>query len=471
LPRLDPAGGRTTTSRVRFQGSLNANVDIETEMGATLSYVPELGNGQFGELTSIELAVVRTKVVSPQVKISLEPARNTVENGSQTEFRVVVENISDQEIRNLRLRMIYPRNNDSFTYLSSEYVRTTSAAPVTQPDDGDDTWFITRLPSRAKQTLKVVGTVFGSNNSRLTFGSELSIQSQGGNYQPIWTGYRDITIMAQPILVQTSIKGKQADSLIEAGETLQIEVKYQNQSNTTVQNAEIIAFLSDPANMLDLSTLNFSGGERGDLSGSELVWRSPRVPSLASILPNQSGSFVYTVKVKDNFIDNRLNQQQYTVTPGVRAKARTISEVASTGPSYKARGRFIFDAPRIEMVGTNPKTNRDIYRVVWKLSNSQNEIQEAEVRAILPIVGAWDENSIKPVSAKSSISHNETTGEIIWRVGRIESYTGRVRTPIEISFDLQVDKNEQELLRNLRATGVDVFTGEKFQDNKGNIRR
>lgn len=469
LPRLDPVGGRATSARVNFQGSLSANIDIETEMGGVLSYVPDFGNGNLGQLTEVSIRRARTKVTSPRVQLNLEFPRNSIENGNQTELTVVIENISDQEIRDLRLRLIYPTGRDSFTYLSSEYVRADNTTPITQPDDGDDIWFITRLPSGSRQTVKVQGTVSGSDNSRLSFGAELSTKSQSGVYQALRSVYRDITIIAQPLSIQTSILGKQAGGLIQAGETLQIEVSYKNQSNRPVENVEIFAFLDDPGNMLDLNTLNFSGGERGDLSGTELVWRSPRVPSLLNILPNQSGSFNYSVRVKNDFISSRLNQQSYVITPGVRARARNINEIANTGTTHRASGSFTFTALNPERIGINPQTNDIIYRITWRLSNTQNEIQEAEVRAILPIVGAWNENTINPVSAKSSISHNENTGEIIWRVGRLESYTGIVRTPVEISFDLEVGQNERELLRNLRASGTDVFTGQRFDESRGNV--
>ena len=469
IPRLDPKGGRTSKARVRFQGYLRANIDIETIMQANLSYVPDFGGGNVGEVFQVKSQPTKTKVTSPQVKINLEPTRSKIENGNQIELVAVIENISDQEIRNLRLKMIYPRNRDSFTYISSEYMRTTNTAPVTRPDQGDDTWEITRLPSGSRQTLKVVGNVFGSDNSRLTFGTELSIQTQGNNYEPIWTGYRDVTIVAQPLMLQTSILGKENSGLIIPGETLSIELKYQNQSNMTLNNVEIFSFLEDPANMLDLSTIQFAGGERGDLAGSELVWKSPRVPTLATLLPKQSGNFRYSVKVKDTVIDNRLNQQQYILIPGIRARAKDLSEIASTGSTYRTKGLFVFESPKPQKVGENKTTNSDIYRVIWRISNSQNEVTEAEVRAVLPVVGAWNNSTVRPSSAKSSISHNEATGEIVWRIGRVESYTGMVRTPIEISFDLEIPRGEKELLRNLKGSGIDVFTGERFEENRGNI--
>ena len=183
---------------------------------------------------------------------------------------------------------------------------------------------------------------------------------------------------------------------------------------------------------------------------------------------NPDGKLIFTY-VKDTVIDNRLNQQQYILIPGIRARAKDLSEIASTGSTYRTKGLFVFESPKPQKVGENKTTNSDIYRVIWRISNSQNEVTEAEVRAVLPVVGAWNNSTVRPSSAKSSISHNEATGEIVWRIGRVESYTGMVRTPIEISFDLEIPRGEKELLRNLKGSGIDVFTGERFEENRGNI--
>ncbi len=472
IPRLDPVSGRAPNSTVRFQGLLNGNVDVETRMGGVISYVPELPDGTRLEVVEIELKEAITRITSPKINISINPSANEIQNGGEVEFVVLIENTTDQEIRDLRLRMIYPGNEKSFIYKSSKYFRSANAAPINQPSNGDDIWDISRLPAGTRQTLSVIGNVFGSDKSSQTFGVEIGIKNNQNDYQTIWQGYKDVVIIAQPLLITTEILGKDSFNLVEPGETINIEVSYQNQSQRTLSNVEIFSFIEDRAKILDLSTIRFSGGERGDVTGSELVWKAPRIPGLATLTPNQSGSFKYSVKILDeeNFVKTSLDQQQYVLIPGVRAKADSLDQIVNTGATYRGRGKLVFDSPKPEVVGINPSTNRKIYKFTWRITSRQNEVTETQVRAITPVVGAWRPESVEPASSRSSLTYNEQTGQIIWDIGNVRSYTGITTKTLEVTFELEIGEGENIILENPTATGLDVFTGEKYEIKLGNVR-
>jgi hypothetical protein len=139
IPRLDPKGSRGSSAIIRFQGFLNGNVDLEPEMGGKVSYSPQLSQTDFAPIETVGIKKVKTKITSPQIKVTLDPTNPQVQNGGEAEFTVLINNTTDSEIRDLRLRMIYPGNKETFTYVPS----------------------ITALPIRLPKTLLTMATILG----------------------------------------------------------------------------------------------------------------------------------------------------------------------------------------------------------------------------------------------------------------------------------------------------------------------
>jgi len=475
ISSLDPVGGRITKSRIQLEGVLNGNVDTVTSMSGILTYIPLDANGVEQPVVELPLSEVpaETKITSPELLLTLNTTSDEVANGGEVKLLLKIENKTDKEIRDLRLRMNYPGNEASFNYKSSQYFRSEFAGAISQPSSGDDTWNITRLPAGTTQTLEIVGNVFGGNENQLTFGAEIALEDSKGNFQQISQAFKDVTVLAQPIVVSTQILGRDSLNLFEPGEQLTIEVNYENQSQKTLQDVEIFSFIEDKASVLDLNTINFTGGERGDITGTELVWKAPRIPGLASLLPSQKGSFRYTVNVKDEdkFLNTSLSQQEYYLIPGVRAGAENLDEVVNSGIKYKARGQFIFTIPKPQKVGVNETTNRDIYRITLQLENTQNEVSNVQVKAKIPFADAWREDSIRPATDSSSLDYNSQTGELTWNAGSLESYTGISRLTREINFELEAGSSESILMEDIVASGLDVFTGERFEQKSAELRR
>jgi hypothetical protein len=468
LPRLQPKGQNSDSTKIRFSGFLNGSINLETEMTGTLSYTPRLpDSNQYLSEQTVQLQRSVTTITSPKIDVTLNSALSQVENGGTAKLTATIENKGDKPIKNLRLRMEYPANRNTFNYTRSKYYRTTTSQPITSPDNGNNVWNLTTLPARSEQKITVWGKVFGNEATTLTFRSKLSIQDQNQRYQNIQTDSTDIKVTAQPLVVNTKILDKDKQKIFKPEEKITVQVSYKNDSQQTLRNVKLISSLDDPAGVLDLTTLSFSGGVRGDLSGSDLVWQAPRVPQLSNLKPSQSGKFRYTIEIKprSEYLDTNLQQQQYTLTPRVKATAENISDITYLPEeSYKAQGALEFSSSKLVPQGVDPSTNKRIYQVTWRLKTWQNQASNVKVKAVSPITGVWDTESIQPVSAKSSLNYNDSTGEIVWDVGRLDSYTGITQPVQEVSFNLRVDQSvDQGILRNVRASGTDPFTNQNYK--------
>jgi hypothetical protein len=464
IAKLDEAGGRSSSTKISFQGILIGKPDIETEILGTFSYQAEISPGKLSKVNIANIDLVRTKITSPQIELSLTPTTDKVQNNGEAEFTAKISNRTDQEFRDLRVRMKYPSGQNSFTYTSSEYSSSNTAAPKTTPDDGDNTWLIARLAGGSEHILKVRGKAIGASQAQLTFGVEVAIKNQSGDYQVVKETYKDIRILAQPIKISTQINGKDNGKLIIAGETLSISVDYQNDSQLTLDNVQITTFLDDPANLLDLSSISFKGGERGDITGSQITWQPTRVPQLASLKPAQKGTLQYSVKVKDvsGFLNTNLNQTKYTIRPGVQIKAQNLEQIESLGDLYKGQGKVEFFQDEPILKETNPTTGKNVYSFTWRLRSWQNEVTQVSVKTVSPLPpGSWL-NKVTPAANASSLVYSNVNGEIIWNVGKLESYTGRSAPEVSITFEMESEKGSQVVLQKPQVTGTDVFTGEKI---------
>jgi hypothetical protein len=469
IARLDAAGGRSPSVKIRFEGILTGKPDIETIMTGNVSYTPEIGANRFGNLSSIAVRESRTKITSPEVDLTLVPTQDQVQNNGEAEYTATITNRTDREFRDLRVRMRYPDGVNAFTYTSSEYISSNTLAPKTSPDDGTDTWLVSRLAGGGVHTLKVRGKIFGANNAKLTFGVSVAVKASGNDYQVIRETFKDVTILAQPITLSTKIDGKDSFQIFAPDETLNFVVTYANDSQRTLTDVVLTSFIDDPANVLDLSTISFSGGERGDIAGNQVTWRATRVPQLQTLRPSQNGQLKFSVKVKPlaTFLNPNLDQTKYTLRPGIQAKAQNLEQIEAAGILYKGKGALEFTQDVPVLKGKNPTTNNEIYTVTWRIRTWQNEVTDVSVRAISPLEpGSWL-NKITPEANASSITYNTSSGEIIWSLGKVNSYTGRSASEITVSFDMEVSgSGRRTITREPQITGLDVFNGQKY-DQKG----
>jgi hypothetical protein len=271
------------------------------------------------------------------------------------------------------------------------------------------------------------------------------------------------------LFIEAKIQGKDSSPIFRPDETLSIEVNYENQSQQTLTNVELESFIDDGAGVLDLTTLSFGSGQRGDIVQGQIQYKATRIPQLQVVRPGQRGSLVYSVKVKplQSFINPNLNQIAYTLKPGVRAKAQNLEQVDFSGSTYKAKGSLEFaQTEKAKVVGKNEATGNDIYEVTFTLNTWQNEVSDVKLTALSPLpAGSWT-GQAQPASQSANLSYDQTNGSISWNVGVVPSYAGRGVDPVTVTFRIEntSDKSGVEtLIRDIKLSGLDIITGERYE--------
>jgi hypothetical protein len=471
IARLDAAGQGTSEIIIQFEGSLTGNTDEETLMEGTVTYTPTPLLSANNSTRTATIQAAKTKITQPQIKVSVLPTQDSVQNGGEAEVNILFQNTSERELRDIRIRMLYPEQG-GFSYVSSQLQIADTSQPKTRPDDGNNIWYIPSLPRLKEQTLKIVGKVFGADGVRATFGVNIDIKASNNDYITLTQSSKDIRIVSQPLVITTKIENKDTDKLYMPGDTLNFVIDYKNRGTTVLRNVEILASVDDPANILDYTTTAFSGGDRGGINNRTIQWKGVNVPKLVNLSPQDGGQLRYTIRVSDAdlFIKSGLSQNTYVVTPKVTASAQNLQTVDFAGDLYKAKGLLMFDQEVVSK-GIDPNNKRrETFAVTWTLKSRQTGINDVVVKTKSPVINGWIPSSISPAINANKISYNEITGEIIWQPGKIAAYTGlNNNAPVSITFNLVVEAGENGSTKNItlfsapQITGTDDFTAEKYQ--------
>lgn len=464
IGKLDKFGEGTQDAIVDIEGFLNSQVDIETTMSGILTFYPIKENGSKNEQKSeILIPISKTKVTSPDVQLTVTPAVGQVQNGGEAEFIIKVKNTKENDYQDLRLRLSYPAGN-IFSYESSQFTASNTSQKITTPSDGDDTWYISRLAGLSDQTLTIKGKVAVKSEQKVPLKVTLSKRSNSGEYKDLKTAIKDILVTNQPVVINTSFE--KGEKTFSSGETIKVNIDYFNQSQDTLKNVEILGFVNDKSNLLDLGSIAFTGGNRAFINNSQIQWTGNNTPQLVSLAPQVKGQLSYSINVKNNIINNKRAQGDYVISPQVQIKAINLQEITAGGDEYKMNSslRFIQADTQEIPIPNNTNLNRKRYKLSWTLSNEQNQIDNIVIktRTSLPPT-AFIKTSIKK-PAGSELTYNPSNGEILFKLDKIVSYTGLddKKPELTVSFEFEIDQQSTSLIDAPSVSAQDNFTGEIF---------
>ena len=486
LGQLKPLGIGGSSALVTIEGTLIGDLDTEAITEGYLEYQPVGASRMY----RIELEKAVTKIGAPELTIDLT-APTSVKNGSESDLFVDFKNSSDRSLSNLRIKLNYPVGN-GFKYISSQLQLSKTSDVKTQPDEGDNIWLINELPRFTNQQLKVRGQFVGVAGELKKLEAEISARNnQTGDYQILAKKAISVTITGETLQVRAYIDGREDYRFFGPGENVTLKVAYKNTSTRNLEDVKVLAWMDDPANILDLTTISFTGGDRGNYNNGKLEWRQQGAPQLRLIPPNGSGELSFNVKVKDgkNFLNGKP-QTQFTLRPRALINAIATEDVAVVGDEYRALGELKFNAKIERQTRIQPNRNDPnlpeidfsrlqvgvpaSYVVTWTLTNSQNQVNRVKVstKSELPPT-VWDQTTVLPVTENAKITFDKVTGDIVWDAGDLPGYTGIVLPAKTVSFVLTFTPSEPDLVsgvnlyKDVKIEGVDDFTSQVYQLKAG----
>ncbi|HXV26779.1 MAG TPA: hypothetical protein VD862_02045, partial [Candidatus Paceibacterota bacterium] len=401
---------------------------------------------------------VSTAITDLPVTVTLTAPPTSV-SGQPVTYIVDIRNETEEDFSDLRLVVTYP---EGFT------VRDVSP----QPDGSVNTWPVPELASGAGKRYSIQGVLAGVEREAKTVTAVLKRQV-GGEYID-FVRADSVTLLSSPLLSVRMTVNRSRDYTAHAGDTLEYEIQYTNNSRHNLIGLELGVKLE--GQMYDFSGVDAEDGFF-DQSQDTVRFTSSGVPDLASLPPGKTGAVGFRVPLKSGFPGGGGTQAFF-----VKATSRLSTPNVPTGVdgnevfAQDVLTTRISSQPSLQQAlehadGPVPPEagERTTFTATWEVTNPGNELRETTVRTTLvPGVifqgGATSTNGASP-------AFDPNTGQVTWNIGVVPYGVGaglpKYRASFQFSVTPSVNQQGQivELLGDSVLAGTDSFTGQVLQSS------
>ncbi len=442
VPDLNPGQNAVVMVKARINGNVNDTKDLLIK----LHYHYSNFNAEFVQKQDSTI-----RLVASDIQLDLNGPQQT-SNAQLVVYTLKYQNNSSHDIQNARVVMHY---DSGFAFASAQ----------PQPDSGTDTWNIGTLAAGSSGTITIQGTFNAANpGESKTATADFQVLGNDGQYYVQGSSAPVITaINSLPLLVSQSVSGVDPSvNVVDPGQTLTFNLKYQNNASTVATGVNIIVTLDSKA--LDLASIQAEGGQ---VNNNTITWNASSVNNLQSLNPSDNGQLAFTVKVKNpatkdsskdlTIVSNlKISSNEYqTAFPGNQVSLKVSSPVTlNSAVSYQSGS-------------LPPKVGQaTLYAVSLSLTNSTDDMSNGVLTAYVPLgAGGFANGSVNSGEA-SNVQYDSSTGKLTWQVDSLPAHTGQFTRPRVLSFGLRLIPSASQanqaptLLKNIQFTATDTFTGQ-----------
>ncbi len=344
------------------------------------------------------------------------------------------------------------------------------------PSLGNSLWDISNLEIGKPMTINIKGSIVGQNGDEQAFHVYVG-NPNTTNQSVIDVVYNSLlhtVLLDKPFLeAKILIGGEDLEAYAAVGgKPVKVDIEWVNNLPSRILNAQISANLS--GNVLDKGTVEVNEGFF-DSTTSVIVWDRNTNSDLASVEPGGKGrvSFSFTPSSVLG-ASQSISAPQVVISVSIKGQESGgvgISEVTNfTKKTVRVTSDFQIVAAASSAGGAiPPQVDRDtMYKITWTLSNSVNNVNNAEARAILPVYVKW--GSVVG-GGTENVSFDPSTHEVLWRAGTVKANTGFGAGEREVSFTVILKPSVSQvgtapqLIKEVYLTGTDAFTGMQLRSN------
>lgn len=452
-------------TRVIFLGEENT----DKELRSSLEY-------RFANINS-----VFSKETVRQVHLLASPINLTVDTLKQVN--------SGQELEitiNAASNTVIPLNDVLVTIEYPLGFTPSDASP--KPTFGNNVWRIGTMDPAGKFTVKIRGVLSGEDTQEKVFHTTVgaaSDQTERG-IRTVYSKVLSSIEIQRPFIGITLLLGeKLADQAVSHfGEHITGTVLWQNNLSTRIVDVQIDVHLSGAA--LDRSSIASNAGYYRS-SDDTIIWDERGVKELADVEAGARGGVEFAFAPLPSVSGTQLLTNP-TITAKVTVRGKRISEsgvpeeiktVMTQSVKISSETQFKpwivhYTGPFANTGPVPPRVEQETsYTVWWSIRNTSNAISDTEVRATLPPYVRYS-GTVSPTNA--DVTYDANSNEVIWKPGDIPVGAGNGNiAPREVAFQiiftpsLSHVQTVPALIKNIRFTGVDSFTGEAVVKERGDL--
>ncbi|MEQ1561183.1 MAG: hypothetical protein ABL899_00505 [Nitrospira sp.] len=387
-----------------------------------------------------------------------------VNSGQEINLSVDVTSNSTVVLKDTLVKVEYPYG---FTYKDSNI----------KPIRDNSIWNIGDLKGGDKKTLKIKGVLVGQNLEDRSFRVSAGIQN-GDNSKDFDTPLASsaVTVGIRKSFFDLALDV--GDGVVDVGQQIPVNIKWQNTLPDKVLNSHIEATLS--GNILDRSSVQVGDGGFYRSVDDTVLWSKNSTSILGSILAGEDGDVSFSMSsinnqvavrsIKNPHIDvhvvmtgDRSGSDSGTISSSADVTIKLSSQLAISAKSYRNQGSLTNSGP------IPPRADKETtYTVTWSLTNTTNDLKDTVVSATLPAGVSW-KSEVSPASDK--INYNPDTRVVSWNAGNITAGTGYSLSPKTISFKLGLTPSVSQinsigtLLLQTSVNSTDTYTTKSISLN------
>ena len=453
LGTIEPGGKRQGTISAVFSGAEGAHALAKIE----IEYHVNGSNAVFVANNNYVL-----NFSSAPITLSVEGNSQTVA-GQPVQLTVTITSNANAPMKDVLLAAAYP-----FGFKFS------SATPGTVRDQ-NVLWALGDLAPGQKKTVTVFGTLSGNTGDDRVFRFTAGTRSFP-SHQAIDATLSDFPFhvsISQPFLqLSTTVNGSSDPNVtVTPGSDVTVVVNYQNNLQTPVTDAVIVAKLSGI--QIDGSTVKAPNGFYRSADDAVFWDKTTSNGILSTLGPGAKGFLSFSFHVPSG--DDLKNVTNPHMAISINAAGNRVSETGVPQVLQSTSRQNIALASDLELIAeglyyTNPfgstgpmppkASAETTYAIVFTVRNTTNTITDASVTATLPPYVRWV--GIYSPSTEN-VTFNQLNSTLTWHIGTIAPHAGLDavaprQAAIAIGFTPSTSQIGQQpaLLRNIVLKGTDA---------------
>ncbi len=440
VPDLSPKQNVTIFVKTKVVGNIN---EVKT-LKARLHYSFSNFNSEFVADKSADI-----RLSASDVAVEITGPKETTA-GQLVIYEIRYKNNAKEAIKNARVKAEYPAD---FSFGQAD--------PA--PSLSNNIWSLPALEAGGEGIVKLTGTYKSAGpGEQKTINVNFEVLGPDGNYFTQANSTAVSGISSLPLVATQEIQSAEAFGIVSPGDSVNVIVKYQNNSNIAVSGVNILVTLNSKS--IDFSSLSAEGGQ---VTGNTILWNAAGVSNLERLNPSESGILSLNFKVKDPAVSDSTKNLQIDSSIKIKSNeyeaffpGNSLSLKISSPAQLKASLEYLSGS-------LPPKPGQQtVYKVKFILQNSSNDFSAGTVSAFLPLgPSGFVAGSVKGAEAANT-QFDQSTGKLSWNVGFLPAYTGKYSPSKILEFQIKLSPSASQvgqtpdLVKNIVFSGKDNFTAQ-----------